>query len=515
MDYVDVPGIAPDRLEKRRYQSAIASGCLGENTLVILPTGLGKTAVALLVAARILHKGKKVLMLAPTKPLVDQHSEYFSSMLPETRVGMVNGHMQPKKRKAILEDSDLVVSTPQSVSNDLDNGVYDLSDFGLVIYDEAHRGTGNYDYVNVAEYVPEDAVSMGMTASPGSDLKKIEEVCGNLGLTRIDVRSDDDPDVSPYVHDTYVNRIVVNLPKDLTDISDLLRKMLYKDFGDLSALHLTNPNWPASKKHMLTIQGSLQMRLRNGEKSMTLFRGLSLTSMCIKLLYAIELAETQGMSPLRAFLSKINESGEDPKGPKADRELVKREEYKQIWHIIGSSDVEHPKVSRIMSLVSRVLNSGESSKILVFAQYRETCDILVEKLSHVENAKVTKLIGQANGGLKQKEQIEMLDQFRSGDFNVVVSTSVGEEGLDITSTNAVIFYEPVSSEIRTIQRRGRTGRKNDGEVYVLIAAGTMDEVVESASKKKEALMRQRLETLSRDLQKKRPVDRRQTEIDIY
>ena len=136
-------------------------------------------------------------------------------------------------------------------------------------------------------------------------------------------------------------------------------------------------------------------------------------------------------------------------------------------------------------------------------------------MSHVENAKVTKLIGQANGGLKQKEQIEMLDQFRSGDFNVVVSTSVGEEGLDITSTNAVIFYEPVSSEIRTIQRRGRTGRKNDGEVYVLIAAGTMDEVVESASKKKEALMRQRLETLSRDLQKKRPVDRRQTEIDIY
>ena len=194
MDYVDVPGIAPDRLEKRRYQSAIASGCLGENTLVILPTGLGKTAVALLVAARILHKGKKVLMLAPTKPLVDQHSEYFSSMLPETRVGMVNGHMQPKKRKAILEDSDLVVSTPQSVSNDLDNGVYDLSDFGLVIYDVAHRGTGNYDYVNVAGYVPEDAVSMGMTASPGSDLKKIEEVCGNLGLTRIDVRSDHETD---------------------------------------------------------------------------------------------------------------------------------------------------------------------------------------------------------------------------------------------------------------------------------------------------------------------------------
>ncbi len=515
MEYVDAPGIAQGRLEKRRYQSAIASGCLRENTLVILPTGLGKTAVALLVVAEILRRGRKVLMLAPTKPLVDQHSEYFSSMLTEARVGMVNGQMQPAKRKTVVEGSDLVVSTPQSVSNDLDNGVYGLGGFGLVIYDEAHRGTGNYDYVNVARYVPGDAVSMGMTASPGSDLKKIEEVCGNLGLTRIDVRSDDDPDVSPYVHDTYVNRIVVNLPKDLTDISALLRQMLYQDFGDLSAMHLTNPNWPASKKHMLTVQRTLQTRLQGGEKSVTVFRGLSLTSMCIKLLYAIELAETQGMSPLRTFLTKVSESGEDPKGPKADRELVKREEYRRIWQIMDSSDVEHPKVSRIMSLVSRVLNSGESPRILVFAQYRETCDILVEKLSHVENARVTKLIGQANGGLKQREQIEMLDGFRSGDFNVVVSTSVGEEGLDITSTNAVIFYEPVSSEIRTIQRRGRTGRKNDGEVYVLIAAGTMDEAVEDASRKREALMRQRLETLSRDLRRKRPADKTQTDIYGY
>ncbi len=515
MEYVDVPGIAQGRLEKRRYQSAMAEGCLKENSLVILPTGLGKTAVALLAAAEVLRKGRKVLMLAPTKPLVDQHGDYFSSMLPGTRVAMMTGHMPPKKRRESVEGSDFIVSTPQSVSNDLDNCIYDLEGFGLVVYDEAHRGTGNYDYVNVAKYVPDGAVSLGMTASPGSDLAKIEEVCNNLGLTRIDVRSDDDPDVSPYVHDTYVNRITVNLPKDLCDVSELLHSMLYREFGRLSAMHLTVPNWPLSKKHMLTVQGTLQARLRNGEKSMTLYRGLRLTSMCIKLLYAVELAETQGMSPLRTFFAKIDAGGRDPKGPKADSEIAKSEEYRQIWHILETTDVEHPKVSRIMSLVSRVLNSGESPKILVFAQYRETCDILAEKLSQVENARVTKLIGQANGGLKQKEQIEMLDKFRSGNFNIVVSTSVGEEGLDITSTNAVIFYEPVSSEIRTIQRRGRTGRKNDGEVYVLIAAGTMDEVVESASKKKEALMRQRLETLSRDLRKKRPMSKAQTGIDGY
>jgi Fanconi anemia group M protein len=132
----------------------------------------------------------------------------------------------------------------------------------------------------------------------------------------------------------------------------------------------------------------------------------------------------------------------------------------------------------------------------------------------VENARVCTLIGQANGGLKQKEQIEILDKFREGEFNIVVSTSVGEEGLDITSTNAVIFYEPVASEIRTIQRRGRTGRKNDGEVYVLIARGTMDEVFDKSSKRKENDMRSRLERLSVELSRSSPRSERRVQSDL-
>ena len=501
MQYVRMPGIAEGRLEDRRYQSEIAAECLRQNTLVILPTGLGKTAVALLAAARVLSEGKKVLMLAPTKPLVDQHSEYFSSMLDGISVGMLNGQMRPPKRAAVIAGSRFTVSTPQSVSNDLDNGVYDLSGFGMVIFDEAHRATGNYDYVNVARYIPAGCRTLGMTASPGSDASRIEEVCRNLGLERREMRTEDDPDVSPYVHDTYVNRIEVTLPHEITDLSAELKKVLDGYFGDLVALKLTDPGWPASKKHMLSIQSSLQMRLGRGEKTYTVFRGLVLTSVCIKLLYAIELAETQGIPQLRKFLSKVNADAEAPGASKADRELTADKGYLHAWHMAESSNVGHPKISQVMGLVSHVISSGESPRVLVFAQYRETCDILSEKLALVNGARVAKLIGQANGGLRQSEQIEMLDRFRRGDFNVVVSTSVGEEGLDIASTNAVIFYEPVSSEIRTIQRRGRTGRKSDGEVYVLVAKDTMDEAVEKASKKKEEMMRQRLESLSRSLSK--------------
>ena len=503
MEFISQPGIVPDRIENRRYQANIARSCLRDNTLVILPTGLGKTAVALIVAADVLSKGRKVLMMAPTKPLVDQHRSFFEGMLSVGRVGEMNGLMSPAKRAEVMASCDFIVSTPQTVANDLDNAVYTLDGFGLVIYDEAHRGTGNYAYVTVAGYVPPKTRSMGMTASPGSDPKRIEEVCFNLDLTSIEVRTEYDPDVSPYVHDTYLNRIVVNMPQDLVDISNHLKMVLNHYFGELTDLHLTNPNWPPSTKHMLSIGRALQARLADGEKNNTVFRGLTVQSICIKVLHAITLAETQGMSVLRSYLRSQNEEAESENGSRAARELVRNPDYQKVLEISGKSRVEHPKISRILSLISQMLDADPSSKIIVFTQYRESCEVLAEKISVVSAARVCKLIGQSNGGLKQKEQIDLLDRFRAGEFNVVVSTSVGEEGLDITSTNAVIFYEPVPSEIRTIQRRGRTGRKNDGEVFVLVASGTMDEAMENAARRKEEQMKERLENLGRGLKSRR------------
>ena len=499
MGYISHPRIVPDKVEERKYQMVMARGCLNVSTLLVLPTGLGKTIIALYATAEILEQKRKVLLLAPTKPLVDQHSNVFSNLLFDSKVGVMNGHMSPDTRTKVINENDLIVSTPQSVANDLENGKYDLSDFGLIIYDEAHRATGNYSYVKIAEYCRKGILRLGLTASPGSDIKKVEEVCVNLSLFRIDIRTDDDPDVAPYIHDTYVNKIEVNMPDDLLEISDKLRKLLDHYFGEMKNLRLTQPNWPVSMTHMLMIGDSLQRRLKRGERSSVIYRGLTVQSICIKLLHAITLIETQGMSPFRSYLVKLNEESTAPTGNKGGKELVLRKEYQEVLKKAVETRAEHPKVSRIMSLVSQILHSHDTSKVMVFTQYRDTCDVLVEKLSMIENARVGKLIGQSKGGLKQKEQIGILNDFRSGALNVVIATSVGEEGLDIASTDAVVFYEPVPSEIRTIQRRGRTGRKNDGEVFVLIAKGTMDEVFENSSKKKEDLMRSRLEKLDHEL----------------
>ncbi|MBR2348781.1 MAG: DEAD/DEAH box helicase family protein [Candidatus Methanomethylophilaceae archaeon] len=516
MNYIVHPRIVPGKVEERMYQVSMARGCVSSNTLLILPTGLGKTIVAVNVTADFLSKGR-ILLMAPTKPLVEQHFEEFSNLLVDADIGVMTGNMKPERRAELMSTCDVVISTPQSVANDLEAGRYDLSGFSLIIYDEAHRGTGNYAYVRVARFKEKNTRSVGMTASPGSDAGKIEEVCMNLGFRRIDIRSDYDPDVSPYVHDTFVNRVEVNMPQDLSDTIALLRSMLDHYISEMVSLHLMNGNWPASTKHLLVVGENLQRRLARGEKTAIVFRGLTLQSMCIKLLHAINLAETQGMSALRNYLSKLETEASAEKGGKGAKELTNRDEYSGIRGIVDRTNVEHPKISRVMSLVSKTVNNRPGSKVIVFTQYRDTCELLTEKLSTIPGAVVGKLIGQSNGGLKQKEQIGLLERFRNGDVNVVVSTSVGEEGLDVSSTDAVIFYEPVPSEIRTIQRRGRTGRKNDGEVYVLIAKGTVDEIFERTSKQKEEAMRARLEKLSDDLSRgSSTLNRRdQTNLDAF
>ena len=498
MKYIVHPCIKPDTVEERSYQTSMVKGCLTSNSLLILPTGLGKTIVALYVAAEYVSKGK-VMILAPTKPLLDQHKGTFEELMVGHSVCVVSGEVDQKKRAELIAGNDVIIGTPQTVCNDLESGRYDLDGFSLIIYDEAHRGVGDYAYVRVAEYCHKGMRSIGMTASPGANMNRIKEVCLNLDLRRIDARTEDDRDVAPYVHDTYIIHLTVNLPEELLKIVDLLKKELGKYVQEMVSLKLTAPGRPPSRKHFLDIQRTLQMRLNGGEKTAYVYRGLALTSMSMKLYHAIMLAETQGITPLKIYLAKLEAEADQDKGGRSAKDVTGRKEYLDMRKIVDSTKVEHPKVSKVMSIVSKTLYDEPDSKVMVFTQYRDTCEMIANKLSAVENARVGMLIGQSGKGLKQKQQIELLEKLRSGEVNVIVSTSVGEEGLDISSTNAVIFYEPIPSEIRTIQRRGRTGRKNDGDVYVLIAKDTMDEAAESTSKRKEENMRANIERLNQEL----------------
>ena len=92
--------------------------------------------------------------------------------------------------------------------------------------------------------------------------------------------------------------------------------------------------------------------------------------------------------------------------------------------------------------------------------------------------------------MTQENQKQVIQDFRNGAFRVLVATSIGEEGLDIPSVDAVVFYEPVPSEIRNIQRKGRAGRISYGEVVILVTKDTKDETYLMISRNREKRMRE-------------------------
>ena len=503
--FLEHPLIKKDAVEQRLYQIDLAQMALRSNTLVVLPTGMGKTVVALIVMANVMQKRKgKVLLLAPTKPLVEQHASFFRDMMVGKSVTVLTGEIDPEEREALWLQNDIIVSTPQVVANDLKNERVSLKDVQLIVFDEAHRAVGSYAYVAVANaYKDYCRLVLGMTASPGGSKAKIKEVCESLGIVDIEVRTEYDPDVAPYVQDVQMQHIEVDVPVDMRKIIAIMSSLYETYIKELTNLGVLERGRPVNMRYLLDVQNNLQARLRSGEKNKTIYRALSLQAMAVKIEHALGLAETQGTSSLSAYLERLVVEASSDDGSKASKVVVSSEQFKDVLELMKTIKSEHPKLSKVMSIVSQQVNDKPNSRVLVFTHYRDTCDLMATKLATVPGVRVAKLVGQADRvgerGLKQKDQVGVLDKFRNGDFNVVVATSVGEEGLDVAQTDLVVFYEPVASEIRSIQRRGRTGRKRAGRVVILITKDTRDQAYYYASMKKEQAMRKRLKALSDEL----------------
>lgn len=503
--YFEHPLIKRQSVQQRDYQVELARRASRSSTLLVLPTGLGKTVVAAMVIAQVLHsKGGKVLFLAPTRPLVEQHYRSLQNMIEGKRIGMMTGEVDPLERELTFLEKDIIASTPQVVSNDLRNGHLDLKDVKLIIFDEAHRAVGNYAYVDVAKaYQDYNGLVLGMTASPGSDKAKIQEVCANLSIRDIEVRTERDPDVAKYVQSISMDWVEVELPPEMKALSRTIQTLYEQYIRELVSLEVVDKDRVMNKRYLLEMAAVWQARISDGEKTRTLYKAISAQAKAVKVEHAQDLVETQGMSALRSYLQRLKEEAASEAGSKASRDIVSSELFQRLFDEAQAVKAEHPKLSRVMGVVARQLADHPTSRILVFTHYRDTCDLVANKLGKVEGAKVAKLVGQSDRkgekGLRQKEQVGVLQRFRDGEFNVLVATSVGEEGLDVASTDLVVFYEPVPSEIRSIQRRGRTGRSRAGNVVIFITRGTRDEAYYYSSLNKEKAMRRRLETMKDEL----------------
>ncbi len=490
--------------QPRLYQQTILGTAVQKNTLVVLPTGLGKTAIAFLLSSQRLsmYENGKILMLAPTKPLCEQHCISFQKHLniPKEKIVVFTGSVTPKKREEKWKEAKIIISTPQGLENDIINNRIGLKEVVLLIFDEAHHATGEYSYVWIAQQYEKIAPRsriLALTASPGSDLDKIKEVCSNLAIENVEVRTDNDPDVKEYIQEIQKKWVKVPFPEEFKKIQKFLKECRKSKLIEAQK-HGYCSSSDLRKTDLLMLQGELQKKISSGDHGFEVLRSISLVAEALKVDHALELLETQGLRPLSEYFEKIQQQSISTK-VKAVKNLMIDANFKSAIYLTNElveKGVQHPKVTKLIEIVSETIAENEKAKIIIFTQFRDSAEEIVKRITSKVSCHI--FFGQAKKkgvGFSQKQQKEILDKFRVGEFQVLVATSVAEEGLDIPKVQKVIFYEPIPSAIRSIQRRGRTGRLEKGEVTILVTEGTRDEGYRWSSHHKEKRMYRNLEKL--------------------
>ena len=491
-------------IEKRDYQLKIARACASKNSLVVLPTGLGKTIIGVFVAALTLEKfpeKSKIIVLAPTRPLINQHYESFANLmsLPEKEFVMLTGKTPADSRVELFETHQIIFYTPQTLRNDLVNLKYSLDRTCLVIFDEAHHASGDYAYTLIADKFVEqnpDGIILGLTASPGASKEKIRALCENLHipLENIHTRTRKDADVKTYLKSMDVYKIGVNLTELMADAYYAVQILLEERLQYLSQLNFISSKSDKLhnkiiRKDLLKLNGELTRIINSDGDKTGAYSALSVNAQGLILFHMLELIEQQGLDVLLIYLTKMKAKARKKNSSKALKILARDHRLNQIFIELKKNEdfspekLVHPKYYTLESLLTQEFENNSNSRVLVFVKLRDSVKNIVNKLEAKESSVIrsSRFVGQAtksqdDKGLSQKKQLEILEQFKQGNYNVLVSTNVGEEGLDIAECDLVVFYDVVASEIRFIQRKGRTARHREGKVIILYCKGTHDEV---------------------------------------
>jgi Fanconi anemia group M protein len=485
-EYIQHKYIKPNTIEARQYQINLANQAKSENCLVVLPTGLGKTAVALQVIAEFLSKGTGgVLFLAPTRVLANQHYEFLKNNMILEDIALLTGEDTLTKRKKLWVNS-IICATPEITKNDLDRQIVSVDQFNLVIFDEAHRTIGDYAYSSIAQRLAAtNARIMGMTATLPSEKEKATEIITTLRIASVAQRNEESPDVKPYIQQTHTEWIKVDLPYEMKEVQYYLRKALEVQYQQLQRCGLR-----------LGTNSSLSQLLRSRDFVLRQNRRAAKPFFtAIRLHYALNILESHGVTSFLRFCERTKEK----KGVgikdlfENDSNFIRALAYAKDAQKKG---IEHSKIVKLAEIIKSI-----QGKAIVFTSYRDSVEIIHDKLLDL-GVSVGYLIGKAGeNGLKQKEQIDTVQKFRDGFYNVLIATRVGEEGLDISEVNNVIFFDNVPSSIRFIQRKGRTGRKSVGRLIVLIAKDTIDEAYYWVGQRKIKAAQGMGDKLTKELQK--------------
>ena len=510
--FIEHPRLTAESVEARAYQIEAVADCLGAPTLLVLPTALGKTPIEWMVLAERLHSvGGRALIIAPTNALVNQHFEDLKAVIKDQEsddsITSMSGSIDWRKRQKRWDAAEIIVATPHVIRNDVNRGSIDLSDVTILVADEAHHSTGKHSAAEVGDLYlqfADNPLILGATASPGSTREQVEEVCNRLGLRRIHSRSAENALLSPYAAGLEVKEVFVEVDEGLKLMAAPLQMWLEHLVDQLRRLGYHVHTGRATSSQLNETRGRIQGAIVRGEG--LAYNAARQCAQAQRLLNLIGYLLSQGVAASREYLSRLKNSGEN--GDKGASAFFNDGRITQLFENLKQSPELHQKVGKTVNLVLDQIEAHPESRVIIFAHFRDTVHEIVKRLEDSGQAKPERFVGQSSRdgstGMTQKAQLEGLQRFREGKCNVLVSTSVGEEGLDVPRADLVIFYEPVGSEIRTIQRRGRTGRHRAGTVHILIARDTRDEGARASALFREKKMKQAIDKVRRNMG--RPID---------
>ena len=482
----------------RDYQFSIVKNGLFNNTLVALPTGLGKTFIAAAIMLNYFRwtKRAKIVFVAPTKPLASQQVQACLNIagIPRSQATLLTGETPPVLREGEWANKRLFFMTPQTLMNDLSKGYADPKSIVLLVIDEAHRATGDYAYVKVVEFIRRFSTSfrvLALTATPGSTVEGVQDIIDNLGISHIEIRTEESIDIRQYVHSRNTDIVTFDPSDEMNEVRSLFSKALKPLVDKLSAQNIYYGRDPMS----LTTFGLLKSRkewlagpgrhVNQGLKFMT----IAVFSILQSLAHSIKLLNFHGIKPFYSGLVEFRDTEEGKSGPgsKLKRQLLGDESFQKMMSMIQrwmrmEEFNGHPKLAYLCeTLVNHFINAGENSntRAIVFSEYRDSAEEIVRLLNSKPLIRANVFVGQADSkrseGMKQKQQIETIEKFKNGGFNVLVATSIGEEGLDIGQVDLIVCYDASASPIRMLQRMGRTGRKRAGNIVLLLMKGKEEE----------------------------------------
>ncbi|PRT52901.1 ATP-dependent DNA helicase mph1 [Wickerhamiella sorbophila] len=490
----------------RDYQRNIIRKALLKNVMCALPTGLGKTFIASIVMLNWFRwtKDAKIIFVAPTRPLVSQQVTSFleiSGVSVNTTCAFIQDLVKRNQRAEQWQTKRVFFATPQTVVNDINAGLLDPQSVVCLVVDEAHRATGNHSYVELVKLLDENKSFriLALTATPSGHFEGVQEVIDNLHISHTEFRSDSSLDLRPYLHNKKVERIVTPFSKEQQELIELVGDLLTPFMPTLLNNKVIYNRDPTSLHHFQLLEGlkkySASPAARSG--SPIVFQVRAAAKIVLSVLYAMGLLKTHGIYPFYERMRTLQAEYDDKKG-KAGKNLTKMVTDKAFQRIMqtcqqliyepsGQRRLDffgHPKLERLVEIVKNFfLTAGASGLMIIFAEFRDSAaEIMWVLKNHCSDyVEPSLFVGQASKqggvsvkGMSQKEQRQIIDKFKTGEINVLIATSIAEEGLDIGQVQCIVCYDQSQSPIRSIQRMGRTGRKGDGSVYLLMTEKEKD-----------------------------------------